>query len=338
MVGFNSSTASFGHMLQPSNTSYKHSKTRGELHFQLSDHAGTKILSRRQQLQPGNKCRGLLLPLASLTTLAQPFRQQQASGSKQTSSKEAESRPARRGSINIGLLLQPADLKQHTAGDEDNPTSQHHQHQRQHGQQQLALVSAAAASSQPHKARHKQHHQSPGQQQEACLLETASASSDSAQQSSQQQCKRQQGTSGSPIATWLACAARAKLLVAGAASAIVSRTAMAPLERIKMDLLLKTSSRSAVDTAVWVWQREGLAGFWKGNGLNLLRTAPFKVRQPASSLLASCACLRVPCCTRPGIRRSLIEGHCDNSFMLSESNALTVYKHTLLLTACCVSR
>jgi hypothetical protein len=58
----------------------------------------------------------------------------------------------------------------------------------------------------------------------------------------------------------------------------VSRTAMAPLERVKMDLLLKTSSRSAMDTAVWVWQREGLAGFWKGNGLNLLRTAPFKVR------------------------------------------------------------
>lgn len=102
-------------------------------------------------------------------------------------------------------------------------------------------------------------------------------SSQQQQQHQEQQQQQQQDTSGSPIASLLACAAQAKLLVAGAASAIVSRTAMAPLERVKMDLLLKTSSRSAVDTAVWVWQREGLAGFWKGNGLNLLRTAPFKV-------------------------------------------------------------
>jgi solute carrier family 25 phosphate transporter 23/24/25/41 len=54
---------------------------------------------------------------------------------------------------------------------------------------------------------------------------------------------------------------------------------MAPLERIKMDLLLKTSTRSAMQTALYVYEREGIAGFWKGNGLNLLRTAPFKVRQ-----------------------------------------------------------
>eukprot|EP00775_Hariotina_reticulata_P008206 gene8206-8397_t len=59
-------------------------------------------------------------------------------------------------------------------------------------------------------------------------------------------------------------------------AAVVSRTAMAPLERIKMDLLLKNSSRSALQTALWVYEREGVGGFWKGNGLNLLRTAPFK--------------------------------------------------------------
>ncbi|WIA10639.1 hypothetical protein OEZ85_010820 [Tetradesmus obliquus] len=59
-------------------------------------------------------------------------------------------------------------------------------------------------------------------------------------------------------------------------AAVVSRTAMAPLERVKMDLLLKTSTRSAMQTAQYVYEREGIAGFWKGNGLNLLRTAPFK--------------------------------------------------------------
>jgi hypothetical protein len=70
-----------------------------------------------------------------------------------------------------------------------------------------------------------------------------------------------------------------RLLLAGAASALVSRTAVAPLERIKMEQLLKSSSRSAFDTAMWVYQHEGLLGFWKGNALNVLRTAPFKVGQ-----------------------------------------------------------
>ena len=70
-----------------------------------------------------------------------------------------------------------------------------------------------------------------------------------------------------------------RLLLAGATSALVSRTAVAPLERVKMEQLLKSSSRSAFDTAVWVYQHEGVQGFWKGNALNVLRTAPFKVRQ-----------------------------------------------------------
>lgn len=68
-----------------------------------------------------------------------------------------------------------------------------------------------------------------------------------------------------------------KLLLAGGLSAVVSRTAVAPLERVKMDQLLKSSSRSALDTAKCVYHREGVAGFWKGNALNILRTAPFKV-------------------------------------------------------------
>jgi hypothetical protein len=83
----------------------------------------------------------------------------------------------------------------------------------------------------------------------------------------------------------LAQLSQAKLLVAGAMAAVVSRTAMAPLERVKMDLLLKTSKRSAMQTALYVYEREGIAGFWKGNGLNLLRTAPFKVS--LSSVLCS---------------------------------------------------
>lgn len=280
MVRFSSSTSAYA-LCQPSSTSYhQRSRAGGELQFQLTDHAGTKLLLRRQQLQHSSKSRGLL-PLASLTTLGQqlqPFQQQPLSSS-QASSKDTEGSHQRRGLINIGLLLQPAGQKQDTEAAEDNPTLQCHQRQ-----QQCVVVAAtatAAAASKPHRVRHKEQHSSSQmqqQQQECCLLCTAA---DSAKQPSQQQCKCQQDASGTPIATLLSYAAQAKLLVAGAASAIVSRTAMAPLERVKMDLLLKTSSRSAVDTAVWVWQREGLAGFWKGNGLNLLRTAPFKVSQLA---------------------------------------------------------
>jgi hypothetical protein len=79
-----------------------------------------------------------------------------------------------------------------------------------------------------------------------------------------------------------------KLLLSGAMSAVVSRTAVAPLERVKMELLLGTSSKGALTTARTVLQYEGLTGFWKGNALNVLRTAPFKV----SSITRSSGCVR----------------------------------------------
>ncbi|GLI70393.1 hypothetical protein VaNZ11_015175, partial [Volvox africanus] len=67
-----------------------------------------------------------------------------------------------------------------------------------------------------------------------------------------------------------------KLLFAGAMSAVVSRTCVAPLERVKMDLLLKNGTGDAFTTAAQVMRTEGIGGFWKGNALNVLRTAPFK--------------------------------------------------------------
>lgn len=246
-----------------------------------------------KQQHKGSKCRGLLLPLASLTALAQPFQQRPPFSSKEASSKARDSNQGGNGLISIGLVLQPADALQDTAVDRARPASKR---QQQHNQQQVVL--AAAPVPQQHKARHKQQSQPQQVQQmqghrQGCYLSEAPAAKGT-QQPGQQQCKCHQDASGSPIATWLTLAAQAKLLVAGAASAIVSRTAMAPLERVKMDLLLKTSSRGAVDTAMWVWQREGLAGFWKGNGLNLLRTAPFKVSPqpgpPEATRLQSMLC------------------------------------------------
>lgn len=67
-----------------------------------------------------------------------------------------------------------------------------------------------------------------------------------------------------------------KLLLAGATSALVSRTVVAPLERVKMELVLNTSHHGALGTALNVYRHEGIRGFWKGNALNVLRTAPFK--------------------------------------------------------------
>ncbi|GAX86363.1 hypothetical protein CEUSTIGMA_g13775.t1, partial [Chlamydomonas eustigma] len=69
-----------------------------------------------------------------------------------------------------------------------------------------------------------------------------------------------------------------KLLFSGAMSAVVSRTCVAPLERVKMELILKQNAggKCALSTAQEVFRTEGVTGFWRGNLVNILRTAPFK--------------------------------------------------------------
>jgi Mitochondrial carrier protein len=69
-----------------------------------------------------------------------------------------------------------------------------------------------------------------------------------------------------------------KHLISGAVSAVVSRTALAPFERIKLEMLLHNRQGGFLAVARWVLQEDGLLGFWKGNRLNLLRTTPYKVR------------------------------------------------------------
>ncbi|GMH34122.1 hypothetical protein BSKO_01956 [Bryopsis sp. KO-2023] len=72
------------------------------------------------------------------------------------------------------------------------------------------------------------------------------------------------------------CAGYAKRLLAGATSAAISKTTVAPFERIRMDILLRNSTLGPRGTALGVWKREGVKGFWKGNLLNIMRNAPFK--------------------------------------------------------------
>lgn len=70
-----------------------------------------------------------------------------------------------------------------------------------------------------------------------------------------------------------------KHLLCGALSAVVSRTTMAPLERIKLEIVLHKRQETMFEVALGVFQRDGAVGFWKGNAINLLRTAPYKVSE-----------------------------------------------------------
>lgn len=68
--------------------------------------------------------------------------------------------------------------------------------------------------------------------------------------------------------------------MAGGAAGAVARTATAPLDRIKLLFQVQAvaSSGAAADSytgvgqaARKIWAEEGVAAFWKGNGLNIIR-------------------------------------------------------------------
>ncbi|KAI4321132.1 hypothetical protein MLD38_034553 [Melastoma candidum] len=67
-----------------------------------------------------------------------------------------------------------------------------------------------------------------------------------------------------------------KHLWAGAVAAIVSRTCVAPLERLKLEYIVRGEQKNLFDLIRIIFASQGLKGFWKGNFVNILRTAPFK--------------------------------------------------------------
>ncbi|XP_058787713.1 probable mitochondrial adenine nucleotide transporter BTL3 [Vicia villosa] len=67
-----------------------------------------------------------------------------------------------------------------------------------------------------------------------------------------------------------------KHLWSGAISAMVSRTCVAPLERLKLEYMVRGETRNIFEVIKSIATSQGLRGFWKGNLLNILRTAPFK--------------------------------------------------------------
>ncbi|XP_002513918.2 probable mitochondrial adenine nucleotide transporter BTL2 [Ricinus communis] len=67
-----------------------------------------------------------------------------------------------------------------------------------------------------------------------------------------------------------------KHLWAGAIAAMVSRTFVAPLERLKLEYMVRGEQKHILELIKTIAATQGLKGFWKGNLVNILRTAPFK--------------------------------------------------------------
>ncbi|XP_028803070.1 probable mitochondrial adenine nucleotide transporter BTL3 isoform X1 [Neltuma alba] len=65
-------------------------------------------------------------------------------------------------------------------------------------------------------------------------------------------------------------------LWAGAVAAMVSRTFVAPLERLKLEYIVRGEQKNLFELIKEIATSQGLKGFWKGNFVNILRTAPFK--------------------------------------------------------------
>ncbi|KVI04025.1 Mitochondrial carrier domain-containing protein [Cynara cardunculus var. scolymus] len=67
-----------------------------------------------------------------------------------------------------------------------------------------------------------------------------------------------------------------KHLWAGAIAAMVSRTFVAPLERLKLEYMVRGEQKHLIELIQSIAASQGIKGFWKGNFVNILRTAPFK--------------------------------------------------------------
>lgn len=69
-----------------------------------------------------------------------------------------------------------------------------------------------------------------------------------------------------------------KHFMTGAIAGAVSRSATCPLERLKIlrQTSVKTYSKLSLDQALMkIYRKEGLIGFYKGNGVNVFRASPW---------------------------------------------------------------
>ncbi|CAN4088664.1 unnamed protein product [Withania somnifera] len=66
----------------------------------------------------------------------------------------------------------------------------------------------------------------------------------------------------------------AKYLIAGGVAGAASRTATAPLDRLKVVLQVQTARSSIGATVREIWKDGGILSFFRGNGLNVMKVAP----------------------------------------------------------------
>ncbi|KAH0936638.1 hypothetical protein HID58_004099 [Brassica napus] len=67
---------------------------------------------------------------------------------------------------------------------------------------------------------------------------------------------------------------RSRLLLAGGLAGAVSRTATAPLDRLKVVLQVQRAHAGVLPTIKKIWREDKLRGFFRGNGLNVMKVAP----------------------------------------------------------------
>lgn len=65
-----------------------------------------------------------------------------------------------------------------------------------------------------------------------------------------------------------------KYLIAGGIAGAASRTATAPLDRLKVNMQVQTNRTTVAHAVKSIWREGGLLGFFRGNGLNVVKVAP----------------------------------------------------------------
>ncbi|KAG9131217.1 hypothetical protein Leryth_006059 [Lithospermum erythrorhizon] len=65
-----------------------------------------------------------------------------------------------------------------------------------------------------------------------------------------------------------------KYLIAGGVAGAASRTATAPLDRLKVVLQVQTTHAAIVPAVQKIWSEGRIRAFFRGNGLNVIKVAP----------------------------------------------------------------
>ena len=83
-----------------------------------------------------------------------------------------------------------------------------------------------------------------------------------------------------------------RMVAAGGGAGIIARTASAPLDRIKLLFQVQAMKSSGIEGTAYtgvgqafakIYREEGILSFWKGNGVNVIRVAPYAAAQLTSN-------------------------------------------------------